>query len=385
MSSRRTTRYSTAFLLCLVAVALIWWVVSAGPTTVYRVLRYNASDIDDPRIFPQRILTAAPHPFRFREGVKPEIAALPVRIDGQGDQTLTDLLHTSQTTAFLVIKDDVIIFESYDREYDRATPSMSFSMAKSVLSILVGCALDDGLLRSIDQPVTDYVPELAGKGFGSVTLRHLLQMTSGIDYAENDNPFGIHARFYYTDHLEEDILKLTLHELPGQRFLYKSGDAFLLTLALQRMLGGRSITDYMQLRLWHPLGMEYDGVWSVDHEPGGLEKTGCCLTATARDFAKFGRLYLRRGQWDSQRIVSEEWVAAATTSDVSVGSAWDYQRMWWLVAKDRPDFLSGGHLGQFLYVNPSAKIIIVRLGKSRGGLSRAEWSSLFVSLSERLH
>lgn len=257
-------------------------------------------------------------------------------------------------------------------------------MAKSVLSLLIGCALDDGVLRSIDQSVTDYLPELMGKGFQAVTFRHLLQMTSGVEYAENDNPFGRHARFYYTDHLDKEILKLKLEETPGQRFVYKSGDAFLLTLALQRALGRITVTDYMQERLWHPLGMEYEGVWSVDHEPGGLEKTGCCLTATALDFAKFGRLYLENGVWNGRRIVSEEWVRSPIASDLSVGSAWDYQRLWWRISRDRTDFLAGGHLGQFLYINPTDGIIIVRLGKSQGGLGRAEWANLFVSLSAQL-
>lgn len=382
MSIRRITLHAIV-LLCL-ATVLIWWVLSAGPTTVYRTLRYNVSGIDDGRIFPRRTLTAAPRAFRFREELKPDIGMLIVRPAGGTEIPLTELLRTSETTAFLVIKDDVVVFEAYDHGYDHATPSLSFSMAKSVLSLLVGCALDDGLLRSIDQPVTDYVPELTERGFATVTLRHLLQMTSGIDYAENDNPFGLHVRFYYTDHLEEEILKLTLQEPPGRRFVYKSSDAFLLTLALRRALGGMSITGYMQSRLWHPLGMEDEGAWSLDHEPDGLEKTGCCLTATARDYAKRGRLYLHKGQWDGQRIVSEDWVTAPTTPDLSAGSAWDYQRMWWPVARDRPDFLAGGHLGQFLYVNPSAKIIIVRLGKSTGGLSRTGWANLFVSLSERI-
>lgn len=239
-------------------------------------------------------------------------------------------------------------------------------------------------MQSVDQPVTDYVPELAEKGFSAVTLRHLLQMTSGIDYAENDNPLGLHVRFYYTDHLEDEILKLKLREPPGRRFVYKSSDAFLLTLALHRALGGKSIAEYMQERLWNSLGMEYGGAWSLDHEPDGLEKTGCCLTATARDFAKFGRLYLNKGQWDGRRVVSEDWVAASTTPDVTAGSAWDYQRMWWLVSRNRSDFMAAGHLGQFLYVNPSDKIIIVRLGKSSGGLSRREWGNVFVSLSEQI-
>lgn len=157
-------------------------------------------------------------------------------------------------------------------------------------------------MRSLNQPVTDYVPELIDRGFKTVTLRNLLQMTSGIDYAENDNPFGLHVRFYYTDHLEEEILKLSLQEPPGRWFVCKSSDVFLLTLALQQALGGQSITDYMQVRLWHPLGMESEGLWSLDHEPDGLEKSGCCLTTTARDFAKIGRLYLHKGQWDGRRL-----------------------------------------------------------------------------------
>ncbi|MBH0200968.1 MAG: serine hydrolase [Nitrospira sp.] len=382
MGVRRAMFYGIIILSLLMI--SIWWVFSAGPTTVSRILRYNFSDIDDARIFPRRSLSPAPRPFRFREQMKPEIAAIPVQAGRHTDVPLSSVLRNSETTAFLVIKDDIVRFDQYDHGYDRATPSLSFSMAKSVLSLLVGCAFDDRLLRSIDQPVTELVPELNTKGFSSVTLRHLLQMTSGIDYAENDNPFGLHVRFYYTDHLETEILKCELAEPPGRWFQYKSADAFLLTLALHRALGGRSITEYMQDRVWTPMGMEHAGVWSLDHEPGGLEKTGCCLTATARDFAKFGRLYLQKGQWDGQQIVSADWVSVSTKPDASSGSAWDYQRMWWLVVKDRTDFLAGGHLGQFLYINPSANVVIVRLGKSREGLSRADWAQLFVSLSEQL-
>lgn len=380
MTHYRAALYVTISLLMVT----VWWVITAGPTTVYRTLRYNFSDIDDGHIFPGRRLTPAPRPFRFREQLKPEIAAIPVQAGQRINVPLSSALRGSETTAFLVIKDDIIVFEPYNYGYERMIPSLSFSMAKSVLSLLVGCALDDGLLQSIDQPVTELVPELKAKGFQTVTLRHLLQMTSGVDYAENDNPFGLHVRFYYTDHLETEILNLELAEPPGQRFVYKSADAFLLTLALHRALGGRSITAYMQDRVWKPIGMEHEGVWSIDHEPDGLEKTGCCLTATARDFAKVGRLYLQKGQWDGQTIVSADWVSVSTKPDVSSGSARDYQRMWWLVAKDRTDFLAGGHLGQFLYVNPSANVIIVRLGKSRGGLNRADWAYLFVSLSELL-
>ena len=231
----------------------------------------------------------------------------------------------------------------------------------------------DGYLQSVDQPVTDFVPELKAKGFAAVTLKHLLHMTSGMDYAENDWPFGVHVRLYYTNRLAQEILALRLREPPGTQFTYKSGDAYLLTLALQRALGRTSITAYTQERLWTPLGMEADGAWSIDHAPDGLEKTGCCLAATAQDFAKFGRIYLHKGVWDGRRIVSEAWVTDSTRIDTTAGSAWNYQYLWWLIARKRSDFMATGHLGQFLYVNPSAGVIVVRLGRGMGGLRREDW------------
>jgi CubicO group peptidase (beta-lactamase class C family) len=128
--------------------------------------------------------------------------------------------------------------------------------------------------------------------------------------------------------------------------------------------------------------MESDGPWSIDHAPDGLEKTNCCLAATAPDFAKLGRLYVHKGLWKGRRIVPETWVTESTRIDTSDGSVWNYQRLWWLTAPDRSDFMASGYLGQFLYVNPSAGVIIVRLGRSRGGLSRDEWTQVFMSLSD---
>ena len=383
MNFRRTNPYTAAFLYGLIAL-VIWWVVVAGPVTVYRTLVYHFSGIDDHRIFPQRKLTAAPLAFRFRESVNSENNFPRVSVGGRKDVSLADFLEDTETTAFLMVRDDAILVERYFNGYERSTLSLSFSIAKSVLSLLVGCALSDGYLHSIDQPVTDFVPELTAKGFAAVTPRHLLQMTSGIDYTENDFPFGLHVRFYYTNRFEEEILKLRLREPPGSRFLYKSGDAFLLTLVLRRALGHKSITEYTQERVWSPLGMEHDGAWSVDHAPDGLEKTGCCLAATARDFAKIGRLYLNKGQWDGRRIVPEACVTESTRIDTTKGRAWEYQYMWWLVSPDRLDFMATGHLGQFLYVNPVSKVIVVRLGKGLGGLSLEEWKAVFVSLSDNV-
>lgn len=377
----RKLRLGLFVALGLILLPLTWWTAVAGPVTAYRTIVHNISGIDDYKIFPQRRLSTSTQPFRFTKSdvanAKPKVS-----FGEKKNVLLHDLLIQTDTTAFLFIKDDEIVAENYYDGYDHTTPSMSFSMAKSLFSILVGCALADGYFKSIDQPITDFVPELAVRGFSAVTLKHLMQMTSGLDYAEPGMPLGLHDRLYYTDHLEQEILRFRLKERSGTRFEYKSGDAMLLTLALQRALGNMSISDYMQQRLWQPMGMEYDGIWNIDHVPDGLEKTGCCLAATAHDFAKFGRLYLNQGIWAGKQIVPADWVKATNQIDLSIGSAWNYQHMWWRVAQDRADFMANGHLGQFLYINPSANVVIVRLGKSMGGLSRDEWTQVFMSLSE---
>ncbi|MBM3161921.1 MAG: serine hydrolase [Chlorobi bacterium] len=379
MKTARFVRYFAAILLLLGGAAL-WWVWNAGPVTVNRLLACNASGIDDYRIFPQRRMHAPPIPFRFRENRNAEPFDPVVSFGSQNGVPLSRLLQESETTAFLVIRRDTLLYERYFGGHSRSSPSMCFSMTKSFLSMLVGCAIEDGYLQSVEQPVTDYVPELKAAGFAAVKLRHLLQMTSGMDYAENDLPWGIHPRFYYTDRLEREILGLRLRERPGTRFTYKSGDALLLALVLQRALRGKSITRYMQERLWQPLGMEHEGVWSIDHAPDGLEKASCCLAATARDFAKLGRLYLHRGAWNGRRIMAESWVNESARIDSSDGSSWKYHYMWWLVRRDSPEFMARGHLGQFLYVNPGSGFIIVRLGTGPGGLGAEEWVKVFRSL-----
>jgi CubicO group peptidase (beta-lactamase class C family) len=257
-------------------------------------------------------------------------------------------------------------------------------MAKSFLSVLIGCAIDDGYIGSVEQPVTDFVPELGRNGFAPVKIKHLLQMTSGMDYTESDNPFGIHPRFYYGSNLEERLLRLKLKTAPGKKFVYKSGENQLLGLILSRALKPRTITAYMQERIWEPLGMEYGGLWSIDHQGDGLEKTFCCIAARARDYAKFGRLYLNHGNWNGRQIVARSWVEQSTRIDTTEGSAWDYQYQWWLVSRENGDYMAAGHLGQYVYVNPLKQLIIVRLGKSSGGLRSAGWKELFVSLSARV-
>lgn len=377
---KRSVRSSLAVCGAIGAVVLAWWCAVAGPDTVYRIVRFNLSSVEDANLFPRRPLRPAEHPFRF--AVAPDASSTAWQGSVRGRKIeLGTWLPLSDTTAFLVIRDDTIVYEWYPYGRSAADASLSFSVAKSVLSALIGCAIADGYVATVDESVTAHLPELAAHGYEAVTLDHLLQMTSGIDYAENDWPLGIHPRFYYTERLEEEILGLRLARPPGSTFEYKSADAYLLALVLARALGARSIATYTQERLWTPLGMEFAGAWNVDHEPGGLEKAGCCLVVTARDLAKIGRLYLHRGQWQGRQILPSSWVDRVLSPGAAVARNGPYRDLWWRNTSVRGAIVATGHLGQFLYLNPATRTIVVRQGTAGGGLDTREWLSLFESLA----
>ncbi len=338
-----------------------------------RFVFYNFADIKDHKKFQSRPLTANTSAYNFQttnSGKAPrEINGIPFE----------KYLEDKKTVAFLIIKNDTIQYEKYFDGYDKQSIVPSFSMAKAVTSILIGCAIDDGFIKSVDEPVTNYIPELEKNGFGKVTIKHLLQMTSGIKFNESYvNPFGDAASFYYGLNLRKKTGKIKLKSEPGKKFDYVSGNTQLLGLVLERSLKGKTITSYLQEKLWTPLGMEYDASWSIDREKNGMEKTFCCLNARARDFAKIGRLYKNKGNWNGNQIVSQKWVEESTKLDTSEGSASFYQYQWWLPTPNE-DFMAEGILGQFVYVNPNKDLIIVRLGKKEGN---ADWWRIFTSLAK---
>ena len=338
-----------------------------------RFVFYNFADIKDHKKFQSRPLTAATSPFNFQitnKGKFPkELNNIPF------DKYLED----NKTVAFLIIKNDTIQYEKYFKGYDKESIVPSFSMAKSVTSILIGCAIDEGLIKSVDEPITSYIPELKKNGLDKVTIKHLLQMTSGIKFNESYvNPFGDAASFYYGLNLRKEIGKMKLKTEPGKKFEYVSGNTQLLGLVLERSLKDKTITSYLQEKIWTPLEMEYDASWSIDRKKNGLEKTFCCLNARARDFAKIGRLYKNKGDWNGKQIVSQKWVEESTKLDTSEGSANFYQYQWWLPTPNE-DFMAEGILGQFIYVNPKKDLIIVRLGKNEG---KADWWTIFTSLAK---
>ncbi len=379
-----------AGLLGLAVVMIGVWAAIAGPVTVFRILRYGDTNIDDFSHYPGRDLRPSDAPFHLPHSEQ-EIVLPAEFADDFGNRDLNELLETNDTIAFLVVNDGAVLYERYYQGHGAGSLSQLFSMTKSFTSALIGMAIEDGLIEGVDQPITDFVPELTMNGFGEVTFRHLLTMTSGSSYQENDNPFAEHVILNFTPDLEREILQFSMEREPGELFRYKSGDNALLGLALDRALAPETITDYTQRRLWDPLGMEDRGVWTIDHEGDGLEKTWCCLATSARDIAKFGLLALKDGIWEGQQIIPAAWIKASTRqgqvpeevwpADFAKIGWWNYGYQWWLASEEDGDFFALGKDGQFLYVNPAKNVLIVRLGWSSGNLLSSQWIRLFQEIT----
>ena len=278
---------------------------------VSRFAYYNFANITDHKIFPKRIIEKPETSFQYAYAQKQLVKdSLTVTSNGKKSRiTFEDYLSNNKTVAYIVIQNDSIKYENYFNEYDETSIVNSFSMAKSILSILVGIAVDEGKIKSIDEPITNYLPELKENGFEKVTISHLLNMTSGIYFNESyTNPFGDAATFYYGTNLRKAAANLELKYEPGTRFKYSSGDSQLLGMVLTAALNKQTISSYLEEKIWKPLGMEFEASWSLDRKNNGIEKTFCCVNARARDFAKIGRLFLKKGNWNGKQIVSREWV-----------------------------------------------------------------------------
>jgi CubicO group peptidase (beta-lactamase class C family) len=364
-------------------ILILFLLLTISSCKVGRFFIYNFADINDHKKFPKRDIEKSNLPFYFHHKINPNYASSKISIPTNGknkNYLFEDYLKINNTVAFIIIKKDTIVYEKYFDGYDKESIVPSFSMAKSVVSMLISCAIDDGLIKSIDEPITNYLPEFKKNGFEKVTISHLLNMTSGINFNESYyNPFGNAASIYYGRNLKKEMLKLKLNPNNTNSFSYSSGDTQLLGLILESSLKGKKISNYLEEKIWKPIGMEYNASWSLDKK-SGLEKTFCCLNSVALDYAKLGRLYLKKGNWNGKQILSKEWIEKTTKSANNRSGVWYYQNHWWISDKEEMSFRAEGILGQYIYVNPKTETIIVRLGRNYG--KNVGWNSIFNQLAQ---
>jgi len=285
-----------------------------------------------------------------------------------GQSRNTELfLADSWTTGLLVIQNDQIVHESYYLGHSESTRTISWSMAKSFISAMVGIAVDEGSIASIEQTVDTYAPELKGSGYEGVRIKDVLQMSSGIafneDYGDFYSDINRWGRGFALGSPQDDFAaSLTRGREPGTLNHYVSIDTHVLSMVLSRATG-QSVTDYMQEKLYEPLGMEYDGYWIVDGD--GKEMALGGLNLTLRDFAKLGSLYLHQGALDGKPIVPAEWVTLSTAADAPhlqpEENDFGYGYQWWLPLSEDGEYMAMGVYGQYIYVNPVNNTVIVKL------------------------
>lgn len=334
--------------------------LAMGKFYYWKALAYNYVNIDDLDLFPVRTVKAG--------------VAEPWNISSAYNKIpLTDKLKNElekfKTVSFLVVKNDSIVNENYWDSYSDSSLSNSFSMAKSVISILIGIAVDDGRIKNIDEPVGNYLPAFKNSPNDVLTIRHLLTMSSGLNWNESYSSLTSQTtEAYYGTKLFKQMKNLKVVAPPGKNFDYMSCNTQLLAFVLKKATG-KTISEYATEKLWKPVHAEHDAEWSLDHKEGN-EKAYCCIYSNVRDFARIGKLYLDSGRWNGKQIVSENYVLQSVTpapllDEGRPNRIYGYQ--WWIdnSASGQNYFYCRGLLGQYIIVIPAKKIIIVRLGMDR--------------------
>ena len=270
-----------------------------------------------------------------------------------------------QTTSFLIIKNDSIWHESYYDIGSQTSKTNSFSMAKSIVTTALGIAIDQQIIPSLDAKVIDYLPELKGTFANEVTIGDLASMASGQKWREDYyGPFSITTQAYFRTNLRDFMLDLPIESQPGLQFNYQSGDTQLLAMVLEKATK-TTLADFVSKNLWQPLGMEQSALWQTDQEDNGIEKAYCCIASNARDFSKIGLLYLHKGNWKGNQILSESFVDISTKPRFENSTQYGYG-FWLTNYRQKKIYYMRGHLGQFVIVIPEDQLIITRLGHLKG-------------------
>jgi CubicO group peptidase (beta-lactamase class C family) len=347
------------YLLLLIIVVFSAYAVFSGKKYLFEAVWYNFADIDDYKKFTNNtVVTGVPQPWSLSADYNKN--PLPAN--------LKKMLEDLQTIAVLAIKNDSILYEYYWDGFSDSSLSGSFSMAKSITSLLIGAAIKEGKIKSIEESVGNYLPEFRTGDKAKVRIADLLTMSSGSNWDESyANPFSVTTELYYGHNAYKTAVGVSIIQPPGTLFSYKSGDTQLLGLILEKATG-KSLSAYASEKLWQPLGAEHAALWSTDRI-GGIEKAYCCFNSNARDFARLGQMMLDSGRWKGNEIIPRDYylqsIKPCMIPDALGERCTYYGYQWWIIPSRPEIFYARGILGQYVIVIPSKKTVIVRLGKKR--------------------
>lgn len=360
----RTLKVALSILLSLIMLAIIGLFIT-GNSHLFRGLRYTyfvgktGPSIDDGLKFDRDTV--------FKGSPQSWPLAADYNTVAPNDE-LMDKLLAYDPVALLVIDKDSIVYEKYWEGYSEESLSNSFSMSKSVVGMIVGVAIQDGLIESVDQKVSDFFPEFSEGLNAELTIKHLLQMSSGIEFGESySGAFGYIAKAYYGYDIKDLTMKYRVESTPGELFKYQGGNTQLLSMIVEQE-SGKSLAEYFSEKVWSKIGAESDAWWTVDEE--GVTRASCCLYSNTHDFARLVKLYMNKGRWGNNQIVPEAFVEESLKSvgnEDEFGQFVDYYGyQWWLGTYEGSRYIGmRGIQGQYVLGFPDRDLIIVRLGNKR--------------------
>lgn len=351
-----------AILLLVIIVVVNAFILITGRTYMYKGLKEtyligrSGPGIYDSLVFDSRKIAAANQTDNWlQEDAKKQLSAEQI-------QSLIEV----ESTSFLVIQHGKVVAEHYFDDHTKQTISNSFSAAKSVIGLLVGIAVDKGLIKSFDEPITAYLDFVDPKD-STVTIRHLLAMTSDIDWSESGaNPLSDNAEAYYGSDLLATMKKQPFKGSPNKVFDYASGNSQLLGFILEKATG-QKVANFMSENLWKKINAESDAIWSLDNE-NGMEKAFCCLYSTTRDYARLGQLILNKGTWGQDTIISSAILNELTTNYILDGNKENHRyglHYWILNDPAHKVIYARGIKGQYVISIPDLDVVIVRTGHKR--------------------
>lgn len=363
------------------------------PQFLSRVLTHYDSDATDYKIFPERKIEKGNSPYIYKK-TDNSLSELPIKYtDGknQKNKILQSFVNDTKTTSFLIVKDGTLIYEQYANGYGENSVNTSFSMAKSIVSLLIGKAIEEGYILSVKQPISDYIIEFKDKSIGNTTIEQLLLMRSDIEYDEDKFLwFGDDSLTYW----HPDLRKLALEHTAmtskyNGKFHYNNYHPLLLGIILERSTS-LSVSEYFEKTFWRNIGAEENASWSLDSEKSAFEKMESGINFRAKDFIKIGSMLLDKGKWEGKTLISESWIHQSVYGEYdsleysgtflekkNVG----YKYMWYYV-NNSTDFFAWGKSDQILYISPENNTVILRCGKTDGEVKN--WIEVIKNIADTL-
>ena len=356
-----------------------------SPTFLGRVLTHFDSGVTDYKIFPERIIKKSETPYVYEKDINSAIGEIIVK-----NKSLNEFVDSTATTSFIIVKNDKIVYEKYANGYSENSVNTSFSMSKSIASLLIGEAVEKGFIKSVNERIENYIEEFKDKQIGKTTIEDLLLMRSDIVYNENKFLwFGDDTLTYWHSDLRNLALSHTeLTDEYNGNFHYNNYHPLLLGIILERSTK-TSVSEFFGREIWQKIGAEHDASWSLDSEKSGFEKMESGINFRAIDFIKIGSMVLHDGFFNGTQVINSDWLKRSTLCDINAdeykgtfleGKDAGYKYMWYCTSDK--DIVAWGKSDQILYISPSTETVILRTGKTDGGVD--DWLNVLKDITTKI-